>query len=161
MKLSIVVSALLAASVISAPREAAARGPFGLGIVLGDPSGLSGKLFVSRQHAIDAALAFSLVDDVLYVHADYLFHASSLSVRSLSGHRFLPYVGVGGFIGVRDNDHGRDDDSTGAMGVRVPLGIAWEPRVPIDVFLEVVPTMRLIPETNGGLDAGLGIRYFF
>ncbi len=129
--------------------------------MLGDPSGLSGKLFVSPQHAIDGALAFSLVDDVLYVHADYLFHASSLRVSTLSGHRFLPYVGVGGFIGVRDDDHGKDDDSTGAMGVRVPLGIAWEPRVPIDVFLEVVPTMRLVPETNAGLDVGLGIRYYF
>jgi len=144
------------------PTGALARGggPFGLGIIIGDPSGLSGKLKLDGTHAVDGALAFSAIDDVLYVHADYLFHASPLHAHGLSGHRFVPYVGIGGFIGVFD-ERKKDRDTDGAIGARVPLGIAWEPPIPIDVFLEVVPLMRIVPETDAGLDVGLGVRYFF
>jgi len=139
---------------------ASGGGPFGLGIIIGDPSGLSGKLKLDGTHAIDGALAFSAVDDVLYVHADYLFHAAPLRAQGLSGHRFTPYVGIGGFIGVIDEGK-KDRDTDSAVGARVPLGIAWEPPIPIDVFLEVVPLMRIVPETDAGLDVGLGVRYFF
>jgi len=148
------------AAVFPSTAGAQRGGPFGLGIILGDPSGLSGKLKLDGTHAIDGALAFSAIDEVLYVHADYLFHGSPLRAQGLSGHRFVPYVGIGGFIGVFD-ERKKDRDTDGAIGARVPLGIAWQPPIAVDVFLEVVPLMRIVPETDAGLDVGLGVRYFF
>jgi len=32
---------------------------------------------------------------------------------------------------------------------------------PIDIFLEIVPLLELIPDTKFGLDAALGARYYF
>lgn len=153
----------LAAGLGSAGTARAEGGPFGLGIILGEPSGLSLKLFIDRRHAFDAAIDYSLVDDVLYLHADYLLHFSGWAVRGGTPHQFVPYVGIGGKIAVRDRDrHGHDDDRSGALGVRVPLGIAWLPgRLPIDIFLEIVPGLFILPETDPDLDAGLGLRYFF
>lgn len=137
-------------------------GPFGLGIILGEPSGLSAKLFLDARHALDFALDYSLVDSALYVHADYLLHFSGWRVRDGGVHRLIPYVGLGGKIGVRDHDGDHGHDRDGALGVRIPVGIAWMPAsVPIDVFLEIVPGLFLIPETDPDLDASLGLRYFF
>ncbi len=139
-----------------APTAAAAQGgPFGLGLILGEPSGLSAKLFLDRRSALDFALDFSFLDDAFYVHADYVLHFSSLG----RGTTVLPYVGIGGKVAVKDNDHDKDHDR---FGVRVPLGIAFMPRsVPIDVFGEIVPGLTLLPETDPDVDAGIGIRYFF
>jgi hypothetical protein len=155
----VVTAALVFLGCISQPR--AEGGPFGAGIIVGEPTGLSLKYFLDRRHAFDVAIDYSLYDSALYVHADYLLHFSGWLVRGDSTHAFIPYVGIGGKIGVRG--HGRDrDDRSGALGARVPLGIAWIPgRLPIDVFLEVAPGLFLLPETNPDLDASLGLRYFF
>jgi len=50
----------------------------------------------------------------------------------------------------------------GSVAVRGVFGIAWLPhKTPIDVFLEIVPSLQLTSSTGFGLDAGLGARYFF
>lgn len=149
-------------SVAGAAGEARAEGgPFGAGIILGEPTGLSLKFFLDRRHAFDVAIDYSLYDSALYVHADYLLHFSGWVVRGGSSHAFIPYVGIGGKIGVNGHDR-KHDDRSGALGARVPLGIAWIPAgLPIDVFLEIAPGLFLLPETNPDLDAGLGLRYFF
>ena len=48
------------------------------------------------------------------------------------------------------------------LGVRFPVGIAYLfDGAPVDVFLEVVPTLNLIPDTDVDLDAAIGARYWF
>ena len=48
------------------------------------------------------------------------------------------------------------------LGARVPVGIAYVTRRSIlDVFLEVVPLLDLVPNTDFGLNAAIGIRYRF
>lgn len=160
-------SPLVALWVLLLPAEStAAPGPLGAGIILGEPSGLSLKLFLDASHAVDAALDLSFVDDAVYVHADYLLHFSPIFVRGGAQHPILPYVGFGGLLGLADGDHDHnrkhEHRTRGALGVRVPLGLTWMPRAaPIDVFLELVLGLFIIPETNPNLDAGLGIRYYF
>jgi hypothetical protein len=137
----------------------AAGGPFGAGVIVGEPSGLSFKLNLDQRHAIDFALDFSFVDDDFYVHADYVLHFPQW-MRGVRGGIWRPYVGVGGKVKVRDDDgkHSRND----RLSLRIPIGVAWSPKqVPIDVFLEFVPGVRLLPETDPDFDAGLGARYFF
>jgi hypothetical protein len=153
---------ILALGLVGAPAAArAAGGPFGLGIILGEPTGLSAKYFISGRNAIDAALDFSFLDDAFYFQLDYIWHFGSLS-RSAT---WLPYVGVGGKVFIHDN---HDDDDKhhhhhhDTLGIRVPLGIAFMPRsVPIDVFGEIVPGIELLPETDPDIAGGLGVRFFF
>ena len=147
---------ILMAALLSAP--AAAQGPFGLGVVVGEPSGVSAKYFLDARHAVDLALDFSVVDDAFYVHGDYVLHVPSL-LAGLPGGRWLAYVGVGGKVKVRERKKDRDE---AGLSVRVPLGVAWMPKAaPIDVFLEVVPGVQVLPSTDPDVDVGLGVRWFF
>lgn len=126
---------------------------FGLGIIIGEPTGLSAKYWTSSINAFDFGLgySFSPKNSRLHLHADYLFHTSLTN----SSEKFYLYYGPGVRIKTRE-----DDDSV--LGIRGVIGIVWIPRgTPIDLFLEVVPVMTLIPATSFDINAGLGARYFF
>jgi len=124
---------------------------FGLGAIFGEPTGISGKYWVSRQNAIAGGLAWSFRGDgFLHVHADYVWHFPD-AIRS--SEKFPLYVGIGGRI--------RFDDPA-RVGVRIPFGFAWWPRgVPLDIFLEIAPILDLAPATEFELNGGIGVRYFF
>lgn len=124
----------------------------GAGIILGEPTGLSGKLWVSDRNALDAGLSWAFGRSGYFtIHADYLWHFADL-LRS--SERLVPYAGIGGRFGV--------PREKGLLGVRVPVGLTFWPRgVPLDVFLEVAPILDLIPATELSGNAGIGARYFF
>lgn len=137
---------------------------FGLGIMVGEPTGLSAKLWTSPVNAFDFGLGVGLGGDRikyegdynnsgrLHFHMDYLWH----SFNAISSNESFPlYYGIGG----RYNSGGGYE---GSLGVRGVLGIAWFPHAtPIDVFIELVPVFQITPLTGLGIDAGLGVRYFF
>jgi hypothetical protein len=124
---------------------------FGLGVLFGEPTGLSGKYWTSSRNAIDAGVAWSFKKSgFFHLHADYLWHFPEV-IRSSD--RFPLYAGVGGRV--------RFDDPV-RVGVRIPLGIAWWPHgAPLDVFLEVVPVLDLAPKTEFDMNGGVGARYHF
>ena len=141
---------------------------FGLGILLGDPSSITGKYWFNRQEAADAGIAFSFNNSVL-LYGDYLFHypgAFKQNNKFLS--ELTPYVGIGGLIAVTSSDrdsadrfYGRTSGSLG-LAVRIPLGIEWQlPKPSIGVFIEFVPGLSVVPSTSGLVEGGLGIRYYF
>jgi hypothetical protein len=147
---------------------------FGLGIMLGGPSGLSGKYFVGPSTAIDFGVGYHGCcryrnHGGLHLHADYLWHPVSL----VSAEAFeLPfYVGVGGRFW--DWDHDNDYDGE-AIGVRVPFGLAFDfNEVPIDIFVELVPVLDFFfgadcgpgddycDGVNFDIMAAIGFRYYF
>jgi hypothetical protein len=138
---------------------------FGLGVILGEPTGISAKLWTSPVNAFDFGLGWSIGGDRIgnykgsydggtriHFHMDYLWHSFD---AIHSAERFPLYYGLGGRI----NSGAGYDASVAVRGV---FGIAWLPRnTPIDVFLELVPSLQLTSSTGFGLDAGLGARYFF
>jgi hypothetical protein len=141
-------------------------GSFGAGLVLGEPTGLSGKLWVGHLTAVDFGLAFSF-NSYLLVFSDYLWHFSGVfGRRSTFATQLQPYIGVGGMI-ASSSDGGRKhffsnrNDLT-AIGLRIPFGIEWRPSRPsLGVFFELVPGMFLIPGTEGSIGGGVGVRYYF
>lgn len=151
-----------------AETESSGRSKTGLGIVLGEPTGFTGKFWIDHIHAVDVGTAFSFSDFVL-VYADYLAHfprGFGTSSQFLS--ELIPYVGIGGelfFASVgRGNDryYSRARSSEVGIGVRVPLGIEYMiPRSPLGTFLEIVPGVGLAPSTFGFIHGGIGIRYYF
>lgn len=128
-----------------------AQKDFGIGIIVGDPTGLSAKLYTGHANAFDFAAAWSFEGKGhLLSQADYVWH-SSLS-RTSSG-LFALYYGIGGRIIF-------SDDPT--VGVRVPIGIDHIfSTAPIDIFAEVVPILDLIPSTDFDLNGGIGVRFWF
>ena len=140
--------------------------PFGLGIILGEPTGLSAKYYLSSRNAIDGGLAYSF-NNFIYIFADYLFHfpgAFGGSTRFSS--ELSPYLGIGAIFLGSTNSGSRNrayfSDSSGALGMRLPLGIEWSPSEhPIGIFIEVVPGLGIIPGTFGFIEGGIGGRYYF
>ena len=54
---------------------AARQGDLGVGIILGDPTGLTGKMWLSSRQAIDAALSYDFRhNNYIYLHGDFLMH---------------------------------------------------------------------------------------
>lgn len=125
---------------------------FGLGVIFGEPTGLSAKMWTSEKTAIDAAVAWSFVGSGwLHVHADFLIHNYELIDVNQGA---LPvYFGVGGFVSF-SSDLG--------LGARVPFGLAYQfEGAPVDIFAEVVPGLSLLPEIRFYIGGGIGVRYFF
>jgi hypothetical protein len=143
------------------PANAENRRSFGLGLILGEPTGLSVKGFVHNDHAIQAHMSWDFTDEGFALLVDYVFHLQLLSKAAV----WLDFtVGAGGKLVVRDDDDDRrkDDDGDIALGARIPLGLSLRlKKVPLEIFIEVAPGIRLVPETDPDIDGGLGLRWFF
>ncbi len=127
---------------------------FGAGVIIGEPTGVTIKHWVSPSNAFDAAVGWSFEGrSSLHVHGDYLFHDFDLIPVDV-GH--LPvYGGFGARLKVREGHSDR-------LGVRVPLGIAYHvEEVPLEIFGEIVPILDLAPSSRVSLNAAIGVRYFF
>ena len=127
-----------------------AQKSFGIGIILGEPTGLSAKLWTGGSNAFDFGAAWSFKGSGnLLLQADYVWH-SSLAKASSGG--LMLYYGIGGRV-VFSNDPD--------VGLRVPIGLDYIfSSAPIDIFVEVVPIMDFIPSTDFELNGGIGIRFW-
>jgi len=134
---------------------------FGMGIVLGEPTGLNFKLWLGGPSALDLGLAWAFFEpntNTLQVYADYLFHFLDLFKLPANAGRLVLYFGAGGRILVFNTE----GNLPLSLGVRIPVGLTYFiPNVPMDVFLEIVPIMALLPATAFQASAGLGVRFFF
>ena len=141
----------------------AQRSGTGLGFIVGEPTGVSLKHWVAPDRAFDAAAAWSFSDnDSFQLHADYLLHRFDALDRELAGSTAL-YYGLGARIRFDEERGGRKhDDEETTLGLRVPLGIdIYLRETRLGVFVEFVPVLEVAPSTDLGLNAALGIRYFF
>jgi len=124
---------------------------FGIGVMVGTPTGLSGKYWVSSENAIDVGLAWSFTDEgFLHIHGDYLWHFPN-AIKS--SQRFVLYAGLGARLGLGNDAR---------IGVRVPGVFEWWSRyMPLDVFLEIAPVLDLAPKTKFSFNGAIGVRFFF
>ena len=129
----------------------------GIGVILGEPTGISGKMWWDENIAFDGGLAWSLVDDTcLNIHADMLWHNWDVLVDAFevedSGKLPL-YYGIGGRL--------RAGDDT-KLGARFVIGASYIfEHAPFDIFLEIVPIMNIVPKTEVDINASLGGRFWF
>lgn len=131
----------------------------GVGLIIGEPTGISLKLWTGSNSAIDFGLGWSLSQNInetqnsrIHLHMDVLRH--SFNVIS-SAEQIPVYYGLGArFVGGSETDN--------SLAVRSVFGLAWEPHyTPLDLFLEVAPSLQVVPSTTFALDAAVGIRYYF
>ena len=125
---------------------------FGIGVLLGEPTGISAKLWLGETMAVDLAAAWSFVNEsAFHLHADYLFHFYDLITVSKGS---LPvYLGVGGRFRFEKRFR---------FGVRIPVGLEYLfEDIPLDVFAEIGPIVDLVPATGFDIGGGIGVRYIF
>lgn len=131
----------------------------GVGIVLGDPTGLSFKYDMNSRNSVDAALAWTSSVNV-HLHGDYLWNKPKLFF--LDNYPIDLFFGVGARLRDRDKHKFDDDDDGLQLGVRGPVGLRFLFRDPrIELFTELALVMNLTPSTSVDIDFGIGARYFF
>ena len=125
---------------------------FGLGFIVGEPTGLSFKNWISQTNAIDGGAAWSFGDNgFFHLHADYLFH--NYGIIPVTKGRLPLYLGVGGRLGFGGKTR---------FGVRGVVGLNYQfADLPLDAFLEVAPVLDLVPATKFTFNGGIGMRFFF
>jgi hypothetical protein len=137
----------------AAPNNAQNKG-FGIGIMIGQPTGFAAKNWMNGDNALDFALGFSFARNYsgVNMHSDYLWHSYN-AIQSTE--KFVLYYGPG--LSLRTGKNGN-----GQFGIRGELGLEWMSHsVPIDVFIEIAPVFNFIASTDFGIDAGFGARYYF
>jgi len=127
-------------------------GQFGLGLIVGQPTGITGAYDLSDKSAIDAAVGLALFDGRdFYVHVEYLYtpftlvHGGDLDLSA--------YLGIGGWL-VAAGD--------AVIGVRAPFGLSLDfNTAPIQIFAEASVLVSLVPEVRGTVRGAAGFRYYF
>lgn len=140
----------------------------GAGIVLGSPTGLTGKMWKDSQVAYDAGLSFSSSDYVLF-YGDYLLHyPGSIRDKNPFISQLTPYWGLGGILVLTSANRDSNDKYIGkksgsvGLGVRCPVGAEWKPgRLPLGIFAELAPGISVFPATDILIQGGIGMRYYF
>lgn len=140
---------------------------FGIGLQVGEPSGLALALRRDEVTNLQAAVAWSFSDARLHVNADYTRALFVFETEDAPNVRFPFYVGLGGRVrvsgdnGGSSNNNRRGDDEGSSIGARVPIGITVLPREQrVDVYLEGAPVLLVLPEADVGWDAALGVRFY-
>lgn len=137
------------------------KGTIGIGLILGEPTGISAKLYLKDDQAVQAAAGFAFVGGGLHVHLDYVWHPFILQSKDSF---VLPfYFGPG--IRVIDYRNGRDTSFV-AVGLRAVAGLLFDfKNVPLDAFVEVGGVLEygFADDEGAGvaLNAAAGVRYYF
>jgi len=160
----------LAAPAVAAPSKSASKkttttiqlagkpadGPMGIGVFLGQPTGVTFEMDLSDTSWLDFKATWSFAGGhggfniLLQGNYEYAF-PDLLAIEQVT---FTPFVGGGVFANVYDGG--------ASIGVRVPAGLSYRFRnVPLELFLEVGLDMNLIPVFGLDGSGGLGIRYRF
>lgn len=125
------------------------RNEFGLGFVIGEPSGINAQFFWSPRSAVDFTAAWSFNDWFMLIGDYQVYDYIADSPRE-----WRWYYGGGAWVAFPENDDG-------TLGVRVPLGIRYRiPRSIVDLWVEIAPALELVPDTEPELQGGLGVTFW-
>ncbi len=124
-------------------------GKWGVGLILGDPSGLTLKYWQNEDRAFDFSIGSQLGDGGLGINADYLFH-----LRPFQEAPEAPvYVGGGLFLG--------GSSSSFSTGARAVFGITYLFEDPFDIFFELAPKFYVAPALEFSMSLSIGGRIYF
>ncbi len=126
---------------------------FGLGLILGQPTGVSAKYWMSSTTAFDFALGSGIFgdDDGFHFHVDYLWHSFDV-IKSTE--RFPIYYGVGGSVN-------SDGENSLARARRHRRSRGCRTILPSTYFSNSPRRSGSAPSTDFVVEGGAGVRYFF
>jgi hypothetical protein len=142
---------------IAAISHANQPGHFGLGGILGEPTGISAKYTIDRQFAVQGALGLSLIEKGLWLSTDFLIHIHNVFN---DGGKLPLYVG-GGLVIQDRGDSGKNKSRETSLGIRGVVGIEYLAQDRISIFGEASMQPFLFPSLGLGIGIGAGARYWF
>lgn len=133
-----------------------ADGPMGLGLFLGQPTGVTFELDLGPASWLDAKAAWNFAEGhggysiLLQANYEYAF-PGTLVIETAA---FTPFFGVGAFLNLYDGGVG--------LGARVPGGVSYRfTNAPFELFIEAGLDVAMFPAFGIGGSGGLGVRYRF
>lgn len=149
MKKIIMVAVLCA---MAGPAAALQAKNYELGVIVGEPTGISGKMELADGTALDAAAAWSFSgEDRLSLHADKLWYRHD--VFKVKSGRLPLYYGLGVRLKLEDKSK---------AGIRVPIGLQYYlPDSRLTFFGELAPILDLAPDTDLEFNVAVGFRVIF
>ncbi|HTO93824.1 MAG TPA: hypothetical protein VMM80_05610 [Bacteroidota bacterium] len=164
MRIRVLASAvLIPVMVVGVTCGARAQGKLGVGVILGEPTGIAWKYRLGGGEAVDGAIGLSPADRFRF-HVDYLWEKRSFEQADLRLH-----YGAGIAFGVGDAEYvslQRGDtyvlrERNLGFGLRGVVGLTYNfPRSPFDAFVEIAPLFILTPAGGFGIDAAIGVRVY-
>ena len=129
-----------------------------VGVVIGDPTGISARVGLDAEHSFEGALAYSSSDyEGVHVHATYLWDKAR--VFKTQADPLYMYYGLG--LRLIAISKGRYDGDL-SVAPRAPLGLRYIFENPnVEVFAELALSLDLTPKTDVDLDGGIGGRIRF
>lgn len=137
---------------------------FGFGIMLGEPTGLTGKYWLEKDKALAFALGNSYLGN-LRIGADYLFHFNAFESRIVN-----LYAGPGMAMGLGDSggwwykdkkEKWYKDRGEIGIGIRGVCGINIVPKnSPLEIFIEAGLMIGIVPGLYSNFEGAAGIRFY-
>ncbi len=162
MKKLIVISLVLLVSFGLQLTVNAETGRFGVGFIIGDPTGLTFKYKLNNINSLQLIAGWKDDKDNEDFHliGDYTFTYRNL----IQPHGNLTFpVHIGGGVHIFNDekkDKNGEDDSEFKLGPRFVAGIGVEIQR-FEIFVEVGVGLFIVPSTDGDITGGLGARFFF
>ena len=126
------------------------RQNIGIGLMAGEPTGVTYKSWFNRNTAYDIGAAWSLSgrNEAVHLHTNFLYHSWFEESDNLA---FI--FGIGGRVIFAGN---------AKAGIRIPLGLNYVfDDAPFDMFVEAVPILDLSPDIEFAGNGAFGVRYYF
>lgn len=145
-------------SVVSLPSAHAQRtsGAAGFGGQLGEPSGVTLKIFSEGGPSYDFLAAWDL-DDFFFLNGHALFE-SDIDAENID-QDFEWFLGPGAYVGIIDRPDPIGDDAIVGISGTVGLNFIVDRR--FEFYGQLTPRIALIPDTDGDVGGGIGFRYYF
>lgn len=126
---------------------------FGIGGIIGDPDGITAKGWLSESTAIAGAISVDLGSDFSW----FLIQADFLKQNTLAvWEEALLQSHFGGGVRVVTGDFSE------YIAIRAPIGVDVNAiDAPVEVFMDIVPTIDVDPEVYFYFTGAMGFRYYF
>jgi hypothetical protein len=132
---------------------------YGVGIVLGTPTGFSGTLHMSEKAVVAIHAGWSLMENQRFHTTctyQFMFPDAIRNAQGVAEKNLIPYLGIGGRLLFKDEA----EETKVHLGVRIGGGIEYYVER-FGFFLELFPVIDIVPKTEMDWEGGLGARFYF
>lgn len=146
------------------------NGTFGLGLILGEPTGVGGRYWFSEDMAVQGVIGGTYRYAGAIVAADLIVGFRRIIPANSSVVRFDLSLGGGALFGLWESGYHCHSGpwsvchrhSGFALGARGPATFsAVFEKIQLEAFVEVAPVLLVLPALDLDLEGGIGARYYF
>ena len=126
----------------------------GVGIMIGEPVGINFTSKISGEKYLNILAGWP--GGNFYINGDINLK-NNLEPKGL-----LWYWGGGLFFDTTKEKVGKGETETKSnFGIRIPFGLEYITDIKLAFLAEIVPSLKILPETDFIFMGGIGIRYYF